>query len=68
MPIYEYICLECGEKFSLLRSIHATENDITCSRCKSKEIKKVLSAFSCAAGSAGGFSSSFSGQSHSGGG
>lgn len=48
MPIYEYKCTECHDEFSLLQSIHSSENDTECPRCFSKKLKKVVSAFSCA--------------------
>ncbi|MDH4231933.1 MAG: zinc ribbon domain-containing protein [Nitrospirota bacterium] len=57
MPIYEYICLNCTEKFSVLQSIHASGHDTKCPKCASKEIKKVISAFCCSSGSAGASSS-----------
>ena len=53
MPIYEYICLKCNEKFSLLQSLYPVEKNTECPRCSSKEVKKVISSFSCAAGAGG---------------
>lgn len=53
MPIYEYICLKCEERFSLLQSVHSSEKDTTCSRCGSAEVKKVMSAFCCSSGPGG---------------
>lgn len=51
MPIYEYICLKCNENFSLLQSLSPAEKNTECPRCSSKEVKKVISSFSCASGS-----------------
>ena len=51
MPIYEYICMKCNNKFSLLQSLYPESNDTECPKCDSKEVKKVVSAFSCASGS-----------------
>ncbi len=60
MPIYEYICKSCGEKFSLLQSVKATEKETACPKCASGEVKKVMSAF-CCSNAGTGFSSSPSG-------
>jgi len=67
MPIYEYICLKCNEKFSLLQSLSPAEKNTECPRCSSKEVKKVISSFSCATGS-GSPSASAPGASFGGGG
>ncbi len=55
MPIYEYICKSCNEKFDLLQRVNSPEDETRCPKCSSKEVKKVMSSFSCAAG--GGFGS-----------
>jgi len=68
MPIYEYVCLKCNEKFSLLQNIHASGHDTCCPKCSSKEIKKVISAFCCSPGSGGGESSTYPSGGFSGGG
>lgn len=45
MPIYEYRCEACGEKFEKwLRSMTATE-DVCCPRCGSRRITKAVSLF-----------------------
>lgn len=67
MPIYEYICNACGEKFSLLQSYSAAGDGAVCPKCASKETRKIISSFCCSsagadAGAGGGFSSS--GHSH----
>ena len=48
MPIYEYICLKCSNTFALLQPIYPAENNTECPKCSSKEVKKVISSFSCA--------------------
>ncbi len=53
MPIYEYICKSCGEKFSLLQRVTATEKDTCCPKCASPDVKKVMSAFCCSNSDAG---------------
>ena len=44
MPIYEYKCIGCGERFELLRSISSSDTDISCPNCRAKEIQKVIIA------------------------
>ena len=46
MPIYEYICTKCTERFSMLQSIHSSEDGTRCIRCDSKNVKKIVSSFS----------------------
>ena len=46
MPIFEFVCLDCGNSFDrLLRSSYAIE-DVNCPSCESQDIKKKLSLFS----------------------
>lgn len=47
MPIYEYKCSNCGNCFELLVFNSEDEKNITCKKCGSKKIKKVISSFSC---------------------
>ncbi|MBE0426853.1 MAG: zinc ribbon domain-containing protein [Nitrospirae bacterium] len=66
MPIYEYICTNCNEIFSLLLWSSAPKRDITCPKCGSKDVQKKLSSFSCSCSvnpgnSSGGSSSGFGG-------
>lgn len=61
MPIYEYICQDCEEKFSLLQSIHVSEKDTVCPKCSSHNVKKLFSAFSYSASSLSDLTSSLSG-------
>jgi len=43
MPIYEYQCQKCDYKFEeLVRG----DREIKCPKCKSSDIKKLLSSFS----------------------
>ena len=67
MPIYEYICLKCSNKFALLQRLYPAENNTECPKCSSKEVKKVISSFSCAS-SGDSSSSSMSAPSFGGGG
>ena len=44
MPIYEYVCPECGLKFELLRSMSQSDEEAACPRCNN-DARRVLSAF-----------------------
>lgn len=57
MPIYEYICDKCNEKFSILQSINKNEKDTECPKCTSRKVNKIMSSFCCSAGSGAGFGS-----------
>jgi putative FmdB family regulatory protein len=46
MPIYEYRCDSCGEDFEKL--VFGNQ-EVTCPKCTSKEVKKKFSVF-CATG------------------
>ncbi|MFC1931306.1 zinc ribbon domain-containing protein [Chloroflexota bacterium] len=45
MPIYEYECTKCGEKFELRRSMSDDDSNIKCPGCGKGQPKKVLSTF-----------------------
>lgn len=52
MPIYEYECSACGEKFELRRSIADSDSDIKCPACGTVNPRRTISVFS--AGTSGG--------------
>lgn len=60
MPIYEYLCSDCGADFSSIKlSAHSVE-DTKCPKCKSSNVVKKVSSFSCtvaSSASSGGYSS-----------
>jgi len=46
MPIYEYRCQECGEKFEkFVRSAKNPGPEIKCPKCGGQQVEKLLSAF-----------------------
>ncbi|MFQ6090515.1 MAG: zinc ribbon domain-containing protein [Candidatus Bipolaricaulia bacterium] len=46
MPIYEYQCLECGEKFEkLVRSMNNPTSEVKCPKCGGRKVEKAFSAF-----------------------
>ncbi len=44
MPLYEYFCLECKEKFELLRPMSRASEPASCPRCH-REVGRALSRF-----------------------
>jgi len=53
MPIYEYECKSCGERFELRRSMSDSDSEIKCPRCEALHPQRVLSTFAMG-GSSGG--------------
>lgn len=45
MPIYEYHCLDCGEKFELIRQIKDADSPVSCQVCESKHTNRLISVF-----------------------
>ncbi len=48
MPIYEFECEKCGEKFDLLLGLHYDPKEIRCPKCQSSKARRLLSGFSSA--------------------
>ncbi|MFH1638843.1 MAG: zinc ribbon domain-containing protein [Chloroflexota bacterium] len=44
MPLYEYRCPGCHEKFELFRPVRQASEDATCPRCQSSA-RRILSTF-----------------------
>jgi putative FmdB family regulatory protein len=53
MPIYEYRCSECGEKFEKLVRFSASASEVECPKCGARKADKLISAFSAKMSSAG---------------
>lgn len=65
MPVFEYKCSDCNEKFEILHKSGLKQTDVSCPNCNSSNNKKLFSAFSasvagssasdnsCASGSCG---------------
>ena len=45
MPMFEYVCRACGERFEELRSAKQEERGPVCPECGSEEVVKLFSAF-----------------------
>jgi len=52
MPIYEYRCEECGEKFEKLVRLGTSSSEIECPKCRGRKVEKLISAFSARTSSA----------------
>ncbi|MHC1738209.1 MAG: zinc ribbon domain-containing protein [Ignavibacteriaceae bacterium] len=58
MPIFEYKCNDCGNKFEVLHKSSAQISEVDCPSCHSVNNKKLFSAFSPAVNSSSGYSAS----------
>lgn len=45
MPIYEYVCNECGRRFEQFAWSSASADEIVCPSCGAVNARKVMSAF-----------------------
>lgn len=58
MPVYSYICKNCGEKFDLLVGVTIEKEELRCKKCGSKKIVRGISSFSVGKSSSCGSDSS----------
>ena len=43
MPVYEYECESCGERFeTLVRSIHQEPPEVPCPACQGTEVRRLI--------------------------
>jgi putative FmdB family regulatory protein len=45
MPIYEYQCAECGERFEVRQSMGADGSKLKCPKCQAPNPQKRISSF-----------------------
>jgi putative FmdB family regulatory protein len=45
MPIYEYMCVDCGTKFEVVRPIKDADNPTPCQNCESIHTARKISVF-----------------------
>jgi putative FmdB family regulatory protein len=64
MPIYEYECCKCSEKFE--RLVFRSDETVSCPKCESGDVQKVLSVFGFKSGGDKGAASSRMGSGGSG--
>ena len=50
MPIYEYMCLDCDERFEQVRLMKEADQPIACSNCGSQHTSRMLSLFFASSG------------------
>lgn len=51
MPIYEYECEKCDEKFELRRGMNDSDAEVKCPKCGAERPRRVFSAFATGGGS-----------------
>ncbi len=59
MPLYEYRCPACHERFEVLQRMGESSEKVRCPECGAKEVEKQFSTF--ASGHAGGATADFGG-------
>lgn len=45
MPIYEYVCLDCGNRFDALRTMAQADAPIGCRACEGDHTSRTISVF-----------------------
>ncbi|WP_456473295.1 FmdB family zinc ribbon protein [Desulfolithobacter sp.] len=53
MPIYEYVCKDCGQHFEILTTGSQSSETVKCEKCGSLNVKKTISAASFRIGPGG---------------
>ena len=64
MPIYEYLCADCGAKFDKMRSMSQATAPLDCIQCGSSATTRALSLFAAVSRSSSGESKAVSGAGH----
>lgn len=58
MPLYEYRCEGCGERFEVLQRMGEGPDGLSCPRCGDASPRRQLSTFAAGTGGGGAFGSS----------
>jgi putative FmdB family regulatory protein len=45
MPLYEYVCSDCRETFTLLQTVHVKPEETVCPQCGKDHVQKRFSTF-----------------------
>lgn len=45
MPVYEYVCKDCGHQFDKMRPMSQADAPVACAHCKSESTRRLLSRF-----------------------
>ena len=53
MPLYEYVCQQCGQTFEKLVSMSKADDPQSCPGCAGVESRRKLSSFAVSGGSSG---------------
>jgi len=61
MPLYEYECRKCKERFEVLQKIDEDKNNLRCPKCHTENPTRVLSLFSSSSSKSGNSGCSSSG-------
>jgi len=48
MPLYEYVCKECNERFEVLQRVGEGAEAVICPECGGHEVARQLSTFAAA--------------------
>lgn len=51
MPIFEFDCADCRERFERLVPCSSDLSEVSCPKCSSKNVRKLVSAFGIGGGS-----------------
>jgi putative FmdB family regulatory protein len=51
MPLYEYACLDCNERYEELRTSASADSSAPCTTCGGSRVKRLLSVFATRTGS-----------------
>jgi len=52
MPLYEYLCGSCGDRFEVLQRTGADASEVVCPGCGAGDVTKKFSTFASATGPA----------------
>lgn len=53
MPVYEYECSKCGERFEQRRNVDDSDSEVSCPKCKAREPRRLFSRFATGASDGG---------------
>ena len=45
MPLFEYVCSDCGNVFTEFRSVVERDSSLECPECHSRNVERKMSAF-----------------------
>lgn len=45
MPVYQYECKKCGERFEAMHGIFEGDDKVACPKCGEKKLRRVVSRF-----------------------